>query len=199
MHAGQVHPAIYLLVDHLDAALALGEDLLTEKVAFIGPSQPLTQARLEKQSRDLAAFVGTVRTLELAMTARVLQARRRAEELKRDQVSLKPLITLFVASTAQLVDAAAEFGDMTAHQFDTGDVALSFLRSRGIIARDTSGLDRLPGVAVSEDYLVAARIRLGTLLDLLATFLDALDLVCQLYPEAAPQDAFPGKVLSRGE
>ena len=30
----QRHPSIYLLGDHLDAALAMGEDLLTEKVAL---------------------------------------------------------------------------------------------------------------------------------------------------------------------
>ena len=36
-----------------------------------------------------------------------------------------------------------------------------------------------------EDYLVAGRIRLGTLLDLVATFLDTLDLLFDLHPEPA--------------
>ena len=36
---------------------------------------------------------------------------------------------------------------------------------------------------MSEDYLVAGRIRLGTLLDLVATFLDTLDLLFDLYEE----------------
>ena len=40
-------------------------------------------------------------------------------------------------------------------------------------------------LAVSEEYLVAARIRLGTLLDLVATFLDTLDMMFDLYPETA--------------
>ena len=34
------HPSIYLLGDHLDAALAMGEDLLTEKVALADAAQP---------------------------------------------------------------------------------------------------------------------------------------------------------------
>ena len=38
-------------------------------------------------------------------------------------------------------------------------------------------------LSVGEDYLVAGRIRLGTLLDLIATFLDTLDLLFDLYDE----------------
>ena len=50
------HPSIYLLGDHLDAALAMGEDLLTEKVALADAAQPLTMARLVRQNRELAAW-----------------------------------------------------------------------------------------------------------------------------------------------
>ena len=64
------HPSIYLLSDHLDAALAMGEDLLTEKVALADAAQNLTMARLVRQNRELAEFLTTVRTLELSLTAR---------------------------------------------------------------------------------------------------------------------------------
>lgn len=177
------HPSIILLGDHLDAALAMGEDLLTEKVTLVGPAQAVTQNRVERQGRELAAFVTDVRTLELTMTARLLQARKRAEELKRHESRLKPLISLFVAGTAPLVDAAAELGDTTAQDFDAAGGALSFLRSRGVIARDTGSLQQLDRLAITEEYLVAQRIRLGTLLDLVATFLDTLDLLFDLYPQ----------------
>lgn len=179
------HPGIYLLGDHLDAALAMGEDLLTEKVALPDAAQPLTMARLVRQNRELAEFLTTVRTLELSMTARLLQARKRAEEMRRREPRLKSLISLFVAGTAPLVDAAMELGDTTMREFDTGDTAFAFLRSRALIERDAAGLERLSELRVSEDYLVAARIRLGTLLDLVATFLDSLDLLYDLYGEAA--------------
>ena len=72
-----------------------------------------------------------------------------------------------------------------ASDFDTGDTASAFLRSRGLIARDAAGLERLSQLAVGEDYLVAGRIHLGTLLDLVATFLDTLDLLFDLYDEPA--------------
>jgi hypothetical protein len=177
------HPSLYLLGDHLDAALAMGEDLLTERVALADATQHLTMARLVRQNRELAEFLTTVRTLELSLTARLLQARKRAEDMKRRESRLKPLIALFVAGTAPLVDAAAELGDTASRDFDTGDTAYAFLRSRGLIARDAAGLERLTQLSVGEDYQVAGRIRLGTLLDLVATFLDTLDLLFDLYEE----------------
>jgi hypothetical protein len=161
------HPVIYLLGDHLDAALAMGEDLLTERVALAEAEQKLNMARLVRQNGELADFLDSVRTLELSLIARLLQARRRAEEVKRSESRLKPLISLFVGGTAALVDAAEELGDTTNAAFDTGDAAQAHLSQ----------------LAVSEDFLVAGRIRLGTLLDLVATFLDTLDVMFELYQD----------------
>jgi hypothetical protein len=181
----QRHPTLYLLGDHLDAALAMGEDLLTEKVALADAAQPLAMPRLARQNREIAEFLTGVRTLDLALTARLLQARKLADDIKRRESRLRPLIALFVAGTAPLVEAAAELGDTTLRDFDTGDTASAFLRSRGLIARDAAGLEGLSRLAVSEDYLLAGRIRLGTLLDLVATFLDTLDLLYDLYRQPA--------------
>jgi hypothetical protein len=180
---------IYLLSDHLDAVLAMGEDLLAEKAALADPSEPLMMPRLVRQNRDIAQFLGNVRNLELTMTARLLEARKRAQELKRIESRLRPLIALFVAGTAALKDAAAELGDSTGHDFETGDVTTAFLRSRGLIARDAAGLNGLARLEVTEEYLVAGRIRLGTLLDLVATFLDTLDLMFDLYGDPGRPDA----------
>ena len=181
------HPSIYLLGDHLDAALAMGEDLLTEKVALDVPAGKSPLRTWMRQNRDLNDFLTTVRTLEYAMTARLLQARKRAEELKQSETRLRPLIALFVAGTAPLADAAAELGDTDARDFDSADAALTFLRGRGLLAADAAGLEGLPRLAIGEDYLIAGRIRLGTLLDLVATFLDTLDLLFDLYADAADE------------
>ena len=177
------HPGIYLLGDHLDAALAMGEDMLTEKVALADAAEQLTTARLVRQNRELSEFLTITRTLELSLTARLLQARKWTEDLRRRESRLKPLVGLFIGGTAPLVDAAQELGDTTTHDFETGDTAIAFLRSRGLIARDAAGLEGLASLAVTEDYLVAGRIRLGTLMDLIATFLDTLDLMFDLYGE----------------
>lgn len=184
----RTHPSIYLLNDHLDAALAMGEDLLSEKLALDNPPGASPLRDWMRHNRDLNHFLTTVRTLEYAMTARLLQARRRAEELKRKETRLKPLIGLFIGGTAPLVDAAAELGDMDARDFDGLDMGLSFLRQRGLLAQDAAGLDGLAELSVSEDYLVAGRIHLGTLMNLVATFLDTLDRLFDLYAERAEAD-----------
>jgi len=148
----QRHPSIYLLGDHLDAALAMGEDLLTEKVALDTPAGKSPLRDWMRQNRDLNDFLSTVRTLEYAMTARLLQARKRAEELKRSENRLRPLIALFVAGTAPLADAAAELGDTDARDFQSADAALTFLRSRGLLAADAAGLEGLSRLAISEMF-----------------------------------------------
>jgi hypothetical protein len=179
------NPSIYLLRDHLDAALAMGEDLLTGTLALDAPAGKSPLRTWMRQNRDLNEFLTGTRTLEYAMTMRLLQARKRAEEVRRSESRLKPLVALFVAGTAPLVDAAAELGDTDARDFNSADAALTFLRTRGLLASDAAGLEGLNRLAVSEDYLIAARIRLGTLLDLVATFLDTLDLVFDLHAEPA--------------
>ena len=193
------HPGLYLLGDNLDAALAMGEDLLTEKVVLAEPAQPLTMARLVRQNRELAEFLTNVRTLELSLMARLLQARKNAEEMRRREPGLKPLISLFISGTSPLVDAAMDLGDTSVHDFETGDTATAFLRSRGLIERDAAGLERLTELRVSEDYLVAERIRLGTLLDLVATFLDSLDLMYDLYSETAGAGAETSRAAPDGQ
>jgi hypothetical protein len=185
------HPGLFLLGDNLDAALAMGEDLLTEKVVLAEPAQPLTMARLVRQNQELAEFLTNVRTLELSLMARLLQARKNAEEMRRREPGLKALISLFISGTSPLVDAAMDLGDTSVRDFETGDTATAFLRTRGLIERDAAGLERLAELRVTEDYLVAERIRLGTLLDLVATFLDSLDLMYDLYGEAADASAGP--------
>jgi hypothetical protein len=193
------HPSIYLLGDHLDAALAMGEDLLTEKVALADPVRKLTIARLVRQDREVAEFLSTVRTLELSLISRLMQARRHCEEFKRRETRLRPVIAVFAAGTTPLADAAAELGDTTTRDFRTGDTTHAFLRSRGLIAHDAAGLVGLAQLVVTEDYLVAGRIRLGTLLDLVAAFLDALDLMFDLYGDAAqterPADGLPAEEM----
>ena len=183
------HPTVYLLGDHLDAALAMGEDLLTERVILAEAEQKLNMSRLLRQTGEVADFLDSVRTLELSLIARLLQARRRAEEIKRSETRLKPLISLFVGGTAVLVDAAEELGDTTNQAFATGDAAQAFLRSRGILARDAAGLEQLSQLTVTEEFLVAGRIRLGTLLDLVATFLDTLDVMFDLYQDEPAVEA----------
>lgn len=172
--APERNPSLHLLRDHLDAVLSLGADLLSEELRLDAPDRPDLRGWI-RQTRELDGFVNSIRTLEYAITARILQARKRADEVKRGDASLKPLIALFGAGTVPLADAAAELGDTDARDFDGADATLAFLRSRGLVAADSAGLELMSCLRVGEDYLVAGRIALGQLLDLVATFLDTLD------------------------
>jgi hypothetical protein len=183
--APERNPSLYLLKDHLDATLALGEDLLAAELAVAPADRPGLRDWI-RQTRGLDDFIASLRTLEYSLTARLLQARKRAEEMRRSDSRLKQLIQLFVAGTAPLLDAAAEMGDIDARNFDGGDSTLTFLRRRGMLAPDAAGLELVSHLAVGEDYLVAGRIELGALLDLAATFLDTLDLLYEL--TAAPEE-----------
>lgn len=181
--APEHNPSLYLLSDNLDAALARGEELLAQELALDAPDAAGLRDWL-RQTRGLNAFVSSIRTLEYTITARLLQARKRAEDLKRADSRLKPVIGLFIGGTAPLADAAAELGESEARAFDDADAALSFLRSRGLLAPQAAGLELVTRLAVEEDYLVAGRIRLGTLLDLAAGFLDTLDRLYDLNSDA---------------
>jgi len=186
--APERNPSLYLLRDNLEATLALGEDLLSAELTLPAHDRPGLRDWI-RQTRDLDGFLGSLRTLEYAMTARLLQARKWAEDLRRSDARLKPLIALFVAGTVPLVDAAAELGDTDARDFDCDDAALTFLRRRGMLAPDAAGLELVSRFAVGEDYQVAGRIGLGPLLDLVASFLDTLD---TLYgPDIAPIEEVP--------
>jgi hypothetical protein len=181
--APERNPSLYLLRDHLEAALSLGEDLLSAELTLPAGDRPGLRNWI-RQTRDLDGFLRSLRTLEYAMAARLLQARKWAEDLRRSDARLKPLVALFIAGTGPLVDAAAELGDTDARDFDCGDAALTFLRRRGLLAADAAGLELVSCLAAGEEYQVAGRIGLGALLDLVATFLDTLD---TLYgPDIAP-------------
>lgn len=178
-----LHSSIYLLADHLDAALAAGEDLLALSMVVTEPVSRTTQRAVRSDEARLTQFLSRARTLEASIVAHVLQARRRALEVPRPDAHLKPLVQLFIGGTAALVDAAADYGDPGALAFEQGADRLAYLRSRGMLAADAGGLMPTTELAIDDDFRLSARIELGPLLDLIATFLEALDLRFGLYPE----------------
>ena len=171
----------YLLADHLDAMLAAGEDLLKVHRVVMSeipePERRSIRGQVEAQLR----CIDTIRTLEMTLAMRGLQARERAEELRRADPRIGAVAGLFVGGTAALADAARELGDWTEFDFQTGNEVVEYLRSRGLIAADSAGLVSLEQLTVTARFLVARRIELGPLLDLTATFLDALELFYELY------------------
>ena len=178
--------AIYSLADHLDATLAMGEDLLKQAID-VAPLTPGDQnAVIEQRQRMISGFARRIRALELGMTARLLQARARAVEVRDAHPKFAPMIGLFVGGTAPLVEAAAGgLGDISQQALVGGPAVLAFLKSRALADAELQSLGGVNQLRVTEGYLLAEHIHFGTLLDMIAAFSDALDVAFDLY--AAPK------------
>ncbi len=182
----------YLLADHLDAMLAAGEDLLHVHQDLAPVPLETTGDAARAEINALRHFVDATHTLELKLAMRGLQARERTDELRRLDTRLDLIAGLFIGGTAPLADAAEELGDETGVDFNTGDEVVSYLRSRALIPADSIGLISTDDLSVTPRFLVAGRIELSALLDLAATFLDALELFYELYESDEPADVVDG-------
>jgi hypothetical protein len=171
---------VYLLAEHLDAALAAGEDLTS--VLYIWPGAPPREAaKIAELRAGQRGAIERIRTFELALIARVLKGREWATEVATAEERFALMARLYLSGTAILLDAVEECADISAADFDAGDGLTAYVRSRGMIAEDAPALvDTVPLVA-GEGFLVARRIPLGALLDLIATFLDTLEAEYDLF------------------
>lgn len=181
-----VPAAAYMLADHLDAALAAGEDILTagQDCESVRAEAGAGQAARRRSSIEL------IRALELALITRVLKAREWSQTLVRTDARFKLVASLFMAGTVRLIDALAEFADATEADFDTGDGVTAYFRSRGVIDPEEPALPAGPAALVTEAFRVTGRIELGALLDLIAAYLNALEVHFTLFA-AEPHAARP--------
>ena len=170
-------PGIYLLADHLDAALAAGEDLLAETLPAAADREAAGQPD------DLPAYVARLARFEAALIARVLQARRRASELPRLDAPMRPVIQLIVAQSESLLAIIDQFGDNAEQCFLTGDDPLAFLRSRGLVDSEAATVPRFDALKVTDTYRLAGTIEAGPLLDMISGALEALDIAYDLFAE----------------
>ncbi len=186
--------SVYLLAEHLDAALAVGEDLNKISYVWPGPSprEPEDITKIRARQRDA---VERIRTLELTLLSRILVGRDRAEELASENKTFSAIARLYVSSTAILVDAVDECADSTEVDFDTGDGLTAFVRSRGLLAEDAPALDDASPIKLDDAFLVARRLRLGVLLDLVSAFLNALEAEYDLFFESESS----GEPASKGQ
>jgi hypothetical protein len=178
---------VYRLADHLDATLALAEDLLTQSCDAGGPAAGDGHDAITTRNRAIIQFTRTIRAQELAIVSRLIQARARASELRPVDPRFAPLLALFVGATAVLADAAAGrdggLGDISPSALTSGPDVLHFLASRAVVPPGAVSLGHMAALAVTENYLLSAQIHLGTLMDMVAQLLETLDLAFDLYAE----------------
>jgi hypothetical protein len=189
--------SVYLLAEHLDAALAAGEDLTS--VLYIWPGPPPREAdeiaELRAGQRDA---IERMRTFELALLSRVIKGRDWTTELALSEEKFAMMARLYLSGTVILLDAIEECADISAADFDAGDGLLAYMRSRGLIAQDAAALSDTAPLVAGEDFLVVRRIPLGPLLDLIATFLDTLEAEYDLfvtYKDGGSASSLPAALL----
>lgn len=189
--AGLTAPAVvYLLADHLDSALAAGEDLLKTNLSWNAGDARIADAVTEQRREERAALEAT-RSLEMVLLARVLKSRECAQELAKSDSFFRLIARLYTSGTEIVAEAASDLANEAEAAFDVGDSVTGFLRSRGLIAADAAAPLDAADLKITEEYRVAGRMTLGALLDLVAMFLDTLETHYDLYDE--PQR---GEVLS---
>ena len=174
--------SVYLLADHLDRALAAGEDLLSQSFTWHAADLRAADNAARERSDNRQAFQ-SIRTLELTLMSRLMRAREHAEALARKDQRFKLVARLFVSGTMPLADAVADLSDKTNHDFETGDAVMAYLRGRGLVEADVAAPSEGAKIAIPEAFLVARRIPLGVLLDLVAMFLDTLETHYDLFVE----------------
>jgi hypothetical protein len=179
--------AICLIADHLDRILAAGEDLMA--LHYI-----VNQAPEAGNGETINAFVRRCREQELTAMAAVLRAREHADLLGRSRTSFAPLGRLFASATAAILDCAETTMSRDDYVF-TGTDPIDYLRTRALIADGAGCLKTVEEIHVDGDFLIAGCIHLATLMDMTATFLDALEDHFALFPEydAAPAHADAGQ------
>lgn len=181
--AGLAAPAVvYLLADHLDSALAAGEDLLKSTLSWHS-ADPRAPEGLTEQRHAERAAIDAARTLEMVLLARVLKSRESAQELAKIEGQFKLITRLYTSGTEIVADAARSLTDETSYAFDAGDGITGYLRSRGLIAEDEAAPLEAASLTVTEQFLVAGKMQLGPLLDLIAMFLDTLETHYELYDQ----------------
>lgn len=166
--------AVYMLADHLDAALAAGEDLMARGLDWRVAAECAVEDATEfaHNQRHIAE---DVRSFELMLIARVLKAREHARTLAAIDARFKGVADLFASGTATLLDAVEECDDTRSEDFETGDGLTAYVRSRGLISPSAARIRTPAELSIDDGFLVARRIALGPLMDMAAAFLDALE------------------------
>ena len=189
--------SVYMLADHLDAALAAGEDLVARGQDW----RALAEA--SNADADFAVAQRTlteeVRSIEMMLITRILKARDHARSLAGIDKRFAAVANLFASGTALLLDAVEECGDARSGDFETGDDVISYVRSRGLISPEASNVLRPAQLAIDESFLVAKRVALGPLMDMAAAFLDALDTQYDLFVEEPLDERATATPAARAE
>lgn len=178
-------PGAALLAEHLDAALAAGEDLLASSL----PARAdLDEADPQSAPDALDGFVRKLLQLEGSLVLRLLQARRLASEIGRADSSLKSVAALFRAQTDLLHEMIAGAGRSAEGALVRAGDSHAYIRSRGLIAPEAAAPSPYESLSVDESFRVGGVVQLSEVMNLVAAVLDLIDARFGLYTPDFPEE-----------
>jgi hypothetical protein len=191
---GKSREMVTLLVDHLDKTLTAGERLSEMRFTPRAITADMTGEQILAEHGRLREFLDSLRALEMTLAARVDKARKWALEMKARDGNLKLMASLFLTGTQAMRDAMQEIADPRHQDFNGGDQALYFLRTRGLVPDHVDSLDQVAHIGVGEAYMIIGRVQLDALLDLCASFIDTLAVHYKLTETQDPVVVAPDQV-----
>ena len=155
---GKTQEMVAILVDHLDKALATGERL--GEISFLprAITADMSADQILAEHARLREFLDGLRVLELTLAARIDKARSWAREMRMRDGNLKLMASLFLTGTQALNDAMQEMADPRLQDFNGGDQALYFLRTRGLVAEHVTVLDEVARIGEGRAVLIRKEV-----------------------------------------
>lgn len=169
-----VPPVISLLAEHLDQVLAAGEDLTD--LSYATASEPSSNAP------TINEFVRDLERLELAVAIRTLRAREHTDVLKHTDSRFRVMADLFLSGTALIADLYENAAETERLAFEAGSDPIAYLQSRGVVPVDSGTLPRGRTTEVDETFRIVGVVEIGPLMDLVAAFLDAIEMHYEVFP-----------------
>jgi hypothetical protein len=173
--------AINLLADLLEALERACDEFMQDGHE---PAERDDANSAEAILADLAAvhqMVDRLTAHELAIAAKLGQARHWAAAVANGDVRLKTIAGMFHAGTNALADQLPKQIDPSQEIFNNGGQVLPFLMSRGIISDARATCDGTVPIVIDETYMLSGVAPLGALVDLVSATLNALDAHYPIY------------------
>ena len=175
--------SIHRLADLLETIGVTADEMLEQKLPArdLAAIRAMSDAQLQDQLGELRQFIGRVRGLELAVIAKLTQAREKSRIAARTDWRLRPILMLFTAGTQGFADRFQAEANQPDRGFDGDGRGFGYLKSRGLLGEAAVSYDGSAELQVTDSFRLMGVLQLRDLLERCEATLNALDAHYDLY------------------
>lgn len=175
--------SVHLLADLLETIEVTADELMDLKFAAheLAAIRVMNDAQIESQLAALRGFVGRLRELEMAVIAKLTQARDKARTAARADWRLRPIMMLFTSGTQAFADHFEAEASPAVQAFHGANQIFPYLRSRGLVSPLTTHYDGTTELLVTDGFRLLGAMPLRDLLERVEATLNAVDAHYDLY------------------